>query len=91
MIQMCNPAVDMHTSHSESAAGALGNVNYCAVTISALMVAGIVALMIRSHGKGEDIAGIVARHRWSRLSRASSPPFYKERVRKAMNGAPSSR
>jgi hypothetical protein len=35
-------------------------VKYSAVTISALMVAGIVALMVLSRGKGEDITGIVA-------------------------------
>ena len=35
-------------------------VKYSAITISALMVAGIVALMVLSRGKGEDITGIVA-------------------------------
>jgi ABC-type sulfate transport system permease component len=35
-------------------------VKYSAVTISTLMAAGIVALMILSRGKGEDITGIVA-------------------------------
>jgi hypothetical protein len=33
---------------------------YAAITISALMVVGIVALMVLSRGKGEDITGIVA-------------------------------
>ena len=35
-------------------------VKYCAITVSALMLAGIVALMVLSRGKGEDITGIVA-------------------------------
>ena len=38
----------------------LKHVKYFAITISALMVAGIVALMVLSRGKGEDITGIVA-------------------------------
>jgi len=38
----------------------LKHVKYSAITISALMVAGIVALMVLSRGKGEDITGIVA-------------------------------
>jgi hypothetical protein len=35
-------------------------IKYAAFTISGLMVAGIVTLMILSRGKGEDITGIVA-------------------------------
>jgi len=35
-------------------------VKYSAITISALMVAGIATLMVLSRGKGEDITGIVA-------------------------------
>jgi hypothetical protein len=35
-------------------------VKYFAMTVGALMVAGIVTLMIISRGKGEDITGIVA-------------------------------
>ena len=35
-------------------------VKYSAITVGALMVAGIVTLMILSRGKGEDITGIVA-------------------------------
>jgi hypothetical protein len=35
-------------------------VKYGALTVSALMVAGIAALMLLARGKGEDIAGIVA-------------------------------
>jgi len=38
----------------------LTRVKYSAITLSALMVAGIVALMVLSRGKGEDITGIVA-------------------------------
>jgi DUF2975 family protein len=33
---------------------------YCAITLGALMVAGIATLMVLSRGKGEDITGIVA-------------------------------
>src|SRR5262245_6673572 len=35
-------------------------VKYSAISVAALMVAGIVALMVISRGKGEDITGIVA-------------------------------
>jgi hypothetical protein len=35
-------------------------VKYSGITVSALMVAGIAALMLISRGKGEDITGIVA-------------------------------
>ena len=35
-------------------------VKYSGITVSALMVAGIVTLMVISRGKGEDITGIVA-------------------------------
>jgi hypothetical protein len=38
----------------------LKRVKYSAITISAFMAAGIVALMVLSRGKGEDITGIVA-------------------------------
>ena len=38
----------------------LKRVKCSAITLSALMVAGIVALMVLSRGKGEDITGIVA-------------------------------
>jgi hypothetical protein len=38
----------------------LKTVKYSAITISALMLAGIAALMVISRGKGEDITGIVA-------------------------------
>jgi spore maturation protein SpmA len=35
-------------------------IKYCAVTISALMLAGIATLMVLARGTGEDITGIVA-------------------------------
>lgn len=35
-------------------------IKYSAVTISGLMVAGIIALMFLARGTGEDITGIVA-------------------------------
>ena len=35
-------------------------VKYSGITVSALMVTGIAALMVLSRGKGEDITGIVA-------------------------------
>ena len=38
----------------------LKTVKYSAITLSALMVAGIATLMVLSRGKGEDITGIVA-------------------------------
>jgi hypothetical protein len=38
----------------------LKTVKYSAIILSALMVAGIAALMVLSRGKGEDITGIVA-------------------------------
>lgn len=50
----------MNNSLSESSVGALKLLKYSAMTICALMVAGIAALMFLSRGKGEDIAGIVA-------------------------------
>ena len=50
----------MNNAFSESSAGSLRRLKYCAITVSALMVAGIVALMVLSRGKGEDITGIVA-------------------------------
>ena len=50
----------MNNAFSKSSAGALRRLKYSAITISALMVAGILTLMVISRGKGEDIAGIVA-------------------------------
>jgi len=38
----------------------LGFVKCASITVSGLMVAGIVTLMVISRGKGEDITGIVA-------------------------------
>jgi hypothetical protein len=52
--------LDMNNAFSESSAGALRRLKYCAITIGALMVAGIAALLVLSRGKGEDITGIVA-------------------------------
>jgi hypothetical protein len=52
--------MDGNKAFSELSAGALRQIKYSAVTISALMVAGIAALMALSRGKGEDITGIVA-------------------------------
>jgi hypothetical protein len=45
---------------SELSAKAWRYIKYSAGTISLLMVAGIVTLMVLSRGKGEDITGIVA-------------------------------
>lgn len=52
----------MDTSNlaSKSSVEALGRLKCAASAISLAMVAGIVALMILSRGKGEDITGIVA-------------------------------
>jgi hypothetical protein len=52
--------VDANRAFSASSAGALRRIKYAALTISALMVAGIAGLMVLSRGKGEDITGIVA-------------------------------
>jgi len=51
---------DSNKAFSELSAGALRQIKYWAITISALMLAGIAALMVVSRGKGEDITGIVA-------------------------------
>ena len=51
---------DSNKAFSQLSAGALRQIKYWAITISALMVAGIATLMALSRGKGEDIAGIVA-------------------------------
>ena len=50
----------MNNAFSESSAGPLRRLKYCAIIVSALMVAGIATLMVLSRGKGEDITGIVA-------------------------------
>ena len=44
----------------ESSTRTLRQIKLSAITLSALMAAGIVALMVLSAGKGEDITGIVA-------------------------------
>ena len=51
---------DPNKAFSQLSAGALRQIKYSAITISALMLAGIAALMVVSRGKGEDITGIVA-------------------------------
>ena len=45
---------------STASAATLRAIKLSAIAIGVLMVAGIVALMVLSAGKGEDIAGIVA-------------------------------
>jgi hypothetical protein len=52
--------IDGDKAFSELSVRALRHIKYCAITISALMVAGIATLMVLSRGKGEDITGIVA-------------------------------
>ena len=52
--------IDRDKAFSELSVRALRHIKHCAIAISALMVAGIAALMALSFGKGEDIAGIVA-------------------------------
>jgi hypothetical protein len=52
--------MDRNNAFSESSAGQFRRLKFAAISIGALMVAGIVALMILSAGKGEDITGIVA-------------------------------
>ena len=44
----------------ESSTRTLRQIKLSAITLCALMAAGIVALMVLSAGKGEDITGIVA-------------------------------
>ena len=50
----------MNSASSESSAGSLRRLKYCAITIGASMAAGIVVLMVLARGKGEDITGVVA-------------------------------
>lgn len=52
--------LDGNKAFSELSAVVLRRIKYAAITISALMVAGIATLMVLSRGKGEDITGIVA-------------------------------
>lgn len=51
--------VDANKAFSESSAQALRYIKYCAITVGALMAAGIAGVMILSFGKGEDITGVV--------------------------------
>jgi spore maturation protein SpmA len=50
----------MNNACPESSAAALRRLKHSAITISAVMAAGILTLMVISRGKGEDITGIVA-------------------------------
>jgi hypothetical protein len=50
----------MNSAFPESSTVALRRIKYSAITISALLLTGILTLMILARGKGEDIAGIVA-------------------------------
>jgi hypothetical protein len=52
--------MDPNNPRSTSTARTLGQIKFCAIVLSAMMLAGIVGLMILSAGKGEDITGIVA-------------------------------
>jgi hypothetical protein len=45
---------------AQNSTDSLTIVKYSAITLAALMVAGIVALMILARGTGEDITGIVS-------------------------------
>ncbi|MBE7170810.1 MAG: DUF2975 domain-containing protein [Williamsia sp.] len=51
--------IDANKAFSESAVRALRVIKYCAIIISALIVAGVITVMVMSAGKGEDITGIV--------------------------------
>jgi len=50
----------MRGSIKQDATTILKFVKYSGIAVSVLMVSGIVALMVISRGKGEDITGIVA-------------------------------
>jgi len=52
--------MDADNLASKSSVEALGRLKYAASAISLTMATGIVALMVLSRGKGEDIAGILA-------------------------------
>lgn len=51
--------IDANKGFSELSVRSLRYIKYCAIIISALMVAGIITLMVLSFEKGEDITGIV--------------------------------
>jgi len=51
--------LDANKAFSELSVRALRYIKYCAITVSALIVAGIITLMVLASGKGEDITGIV--------------------------------
>jgi hypothetical protein len=80
--------VDGNKTFSESSAGALKLIKCSAITISALMVAGIAALMVLSRGKGEDMAGIVAAGLLITFVSsvvAAAAAIFQKRVRKALD------
>jgi hypothetical protein len=52
--------IDLNKFISDVSARALRTLKNSAISISVMMVAGIVALMILSRGKGEDITGVIA-------------------------------
>lgn len=51
--------LDKNKAFSELSVRALKHIKYCAITIGALMIAGMATVMILSSGKGEDITGVV--------------------------------
>jgi hypothetical protein len=56
----CEPITILGCTMDHDSMRFLNIVKYSAITVSALMVAGIITLMVISRGKGEDITGIVA-------------------------------
>ena len=52
--------IDGDKAFSELSVRALGRIKYCAITISFVMVAGILGVMALTFGTGEDMAGQVA-------------------------------
>jgi hypothetical protein len=51
--------VDANKAFSELFIRALRYIKYCGLSISALVVTGIVALIVLTYGEGEDIAGVL--------------------------------
>jgi hypothetical protein len=86
--------IDMNHAFSESSAGALRRLKHCAITVSALMVAGILTLMVLARGKGEDITGVVAPALLVTLisgAVAIVAAILQKRVQKAAGGSPNRR
>ena len=80
--------IDGNMASSESSARALRRLKYCAITIGAMMVAGIATLMFLSRGKGEDITGIVAPGlliTFASIVVATVAAVFQKRVRKALD------